>query len=438
MGSKRKIADTDRKLTRYYKSCDKWRALLAALERGPRNPRNELTIGIVSMLLEQDETTIDCALSDKPLLASWYGSAPEIYAAMDLHYVSPLDNVLQSLYDYNLQDLEECDRMGIPEDICSLLRLSTYSVRAGIVPTPTVVIGMMQPCDGMRALSETFKNEKEWGDVPYFALDSTYSYDGSTDEDFAYFAGELRRMIQFLEQHTGRKLDFGRLREVVEESNRQYELWVEYNELRRAIPCPGPAYEGTSVGYILTQFVRSGDPRATDLMKIWLSETEQSVREKRGAVEDERIRILWADIVPAWNGEISNWLAAEWGANIVMDWQSYAPYTAIDTSSEDAMLKGLAKRALTEVMMIRQSGPVQVVLEDVTRVVADYSIDCVIFPGHMGHKDQSGYIGFLRELCRQLRVPFLAFTSSLFDPRYVPLDRLKNTMSEFFSVHGLG
>ncbi len=428
----------DKKLTRYVRSVEKWRQLLAVLAAQPRSRRSELTMGIVSMLLEQDETTIDCALNNKPFLSSWYGSAPEIYAAMDLHYISPLDNVLQSLYDYDLQDLEACDRMGIPEDICSLLRLSSYSVRAGIVPTPTAVIGMLQPCDGMRALSESFKNEKEWGEVPYFALDSTYASDGLADNNFGYFAGELRRMIGFLEQHTGRRFDLDRLREVVDESNRQYALWCEYNELRRAVPCPGPAFDGTSVGFVLTQFVNSGDPRATDLMQIWLANTEQNVRERTGAVENERIRILWADIAPAWNGEVTTWLAKEWGANIVMDWQSYAPYTMIDTSSEDTLLNGLARRALTEVMMIRQSGPVQLVLDDVTRVVKDYSIDCVIFPGHMGHKDQSGYIGFLRELCRQLGVPFLAFTSSLFDPRYMPLDRLKDTMSEFFSVHGLG
>lgn len=430
--------ETNAGLTRFYRACGKWRALISQLQQEPVEKQNRLLIGELSLLLEKDETTIDCVENGKSFLSSWYASAPEIYAAMGIHHITPVDNVLQHLQDSGYGELEECDRMAIPEDICSLLRLSFYAVKAGAVPTPTAVIAMLQPCDGMRALHETYRNGGQWGDVPYFALDSIYSCDEPAEERFQYFAGELKRMISFLEKLTGRQMDYERLREVVEETNRQFELWIEYDELRRAIPCPGPSFEGTSVFFVLTQIVRSGDPIATDLLRMLLEDTERKVREKRGAVENERIRVFWADIVPAWSEELSAWLAQEWGANIVMDWQSNAPYTMIDTSTEQTMLLGLARRALTEVMMVRQSGPVQVILEDAERIIRDYGIDCVIFPGHMGHKDQSGYIGFLRELCRDLGMPFLSFSSSLFDPRYMPLDRIKSVISEFFTVHGLG
>ena len=71
-----------------------------------------------------------------------------------------------------------------------------------------------------------------------------------------------------------------------------------------------------------------------------------------------------------------------------MDMFGYTPYTLIDTSTEDSMFKGLAKRALSDVPMVRQArGVADNFLSDIRRIVKDYKIDCVVWPGHMGHKD---------------------------------------------------
>ena len=422
-------------LKRFYKYRDQWREVLDKLADAPAEEQNPIMMGIIHLLIAQDETIIDCVENDKIFLSSWYANAPEIYSAMDIPHVSPVDNILQHLYDNHLQDLEDCDRMGIPEDICTLLRLSAYSVKAGIIPTPSAIIGLMQPCDGMSALHESYHNSEEWGDVPFFGLDGVH---GSTDDDFTYFAGELRRMISFLEELSGRNMDFEKLRNVIEETNRQYEQWSEYNELRRAIPCPAPAFQSAMVFFTLTGNIRSGQPEATELMRMLVAHTETLVKEKKGFVANEKIRIFWADNGCVWGEEIATWLAEEWNANIIMDWQSYDPFTAIDTSSEESMLKGLARRHLTEVMMLRQGLPVEVILEDMTRIIRDYGIDCVIYPGHMGHKDQAGYIGFMRDLCRDMEVPFMSFTSSMFDPRYTSMDKIKKQISEFFTVNELG
>ena len=89
--------------------------------------------------------------------------------------------------------------------------------------------------------------------------------------------------------------------------------------------------------------------------------------------------------------------------------------------------------------MIRQArGSVDAMIEDITRISRDYKCDCVIFPGHVGHKDQSASIGFLREACRDLGLPLLTLTVDNFDPRFTPMEVLKRHISEFFEAHGLG
>lgn len=427
--------EMDKGLARMYQNCAQWEQLLNMLTSLPKEEQNPIMIRKVELLLENDRTTVDCIENGKPFIASWYANVPEIPAAMDIHCVSPVDNVLQHLYDNELKDLEDCDKMGIPEDICSLIRLATYNIRSGLLPKPTAMIAMMQPCDGQQALHESAHQLEGWKDVPIFGLDSTRC---QGQDKFRFYAEEIKSMIAFLEDVTGRKMDYDKLREVIEETNRQYGIWRDYNELRRAVPCPGPSMQGAADFFPLTQNLKSGLPAATEVLQMIYDETKQRFLEGKGAVENERIRVLWPENGCVWDRELGSWLAEEWGANIIMDFQSNAPYTDIDTSTVDSMLQGLARRSMSEVMMIRQGGPVEVVIDDMTRMIQDYSIDCVIYPGHMGHKDQSGYIGFLRQAARDMEVPFLSFTSSMFDPRYTPFEEVKKKISDFFRAYDLG
>jgi hypothetical protein len=129
----------------------------------------------------------------------------------------------------------------------------------------------------------------------------------------------------------------------------------------------------------------------------------------------------------------------EWGAVIVMDMFSYCPYTLVDTSSEESMFHDLAKRNLMDTTMIRQAvGVADNFANDIVRIVRDYKIDCVIWPAHMGHKDGAASIGIMREICRDLSVPFLPLGIDTFDPRYTTPDEVKNKMSQFFTAMGLG
>jgi benzoyl-CoA reductase/2-hydroxyglutaryl-CoA dehydratase subunit BcrC/BadD/HgdB len=274
-----------------------------------------------------------------------------------------------------------------------------------------------------------------WRRVPGFSTDPPYRDD---ERAIDFFAGELRRMVSFLEEHTGHRLDVDRLKEIVDESNRQYELWAEYNELRKAVPCPHGTGKGIQAWTVAQNFL-VGDPRGTEWFRKLVEITEKRVEEGKGDVPDERIRLLWFDLRPVWFHEVAEWLKKEWGACIVMDMTGYAPYTLIDTSSEESMFKGLAKRNMCDVPMVRQArGVADNFVNDLMRIVRDYRIDCVVWPAHMGHKDGSASIGIMREVCRDLGVPFLLLGLDAFDRRYTAMDEVKDKFSRFFSTMGLG
>lgn len=52
----------------------------------------------------------------------------------------------------------------------------------------------------------------------------------------------------------------------VDETNKQYEIWAEVNELMRASPAPMPSFAVGDAFWALTQHLPCGDPCATALM----------------------------------------------------------------------------------------------------------------------------------------------------------------------------
>jgi hypothetical protein len=134
-------------------------------------------------------------------------------------------------------------------------------------------------------------------------------------------------------------------------------------------------------------------------------------------------------------GEILPWLEQEFGAVMAMDMFGNFPYTLIDTSNEDEMFRGLAKRNMCDTPMVRQArGVADNFADDIVRIVKDFTIDTVIWPGHMGHKDGSASAGIMREICRDLGVQFVHIGMDLFDRRYTTPEEIKAKLALFFEV----
>lgn len=398
---------------------------------------NPIHLPLVENVLRQHYRTIDCIEQGEPLVASYFTNAPEIYTAMDIHWYMPIAQSFGGGGEnpHMMEDLDGVDHLAVASDVCTLLRLALYYLDAGVLPTPTMIVSLSEPCDGVVALHEAMRNHWRWRGIPTFTPDPPYYSD---EPSIDYFADELRAMVRFLEEHTGKKLDLDRLREVVEITNEQYILWSEYNELRRAVPCPH-GHILSMAPFTLTCTEGAGRTEHTQWYKDLIADAERRIRDGTPEAPDQRIRVLWFDVQAIWFSELAQWMQDEWGAVVVLCMFGYSPYTSIDTSSEESIFRGLAKRNLLDPPMVRQArGVVEGFLGDLTRIVKDYKIDCVILPGHMGHKDGAAGISLMREKCRELGVPFLVIGVDQFDRRYTTIDEMKDRISQFFTAMGLG
>jgi len=431
----------EKSLARYKQERD-WFALLREGTKMLPGEEGRLQEKLLTILLDSKETVVDCVENEKPFIAGYFCNAPELFHAMDLPWYMLMETpFLAASAPYLMSDIEGAENMGIGTDLCTAIRLPIYYIENGLMPVPTAVLGLLYPCDGAPMLHQVLEHNKAWKDVPIYSCDPPYTSDERAIE---YFADELRRMADFLQKHTGKTLDMEKLVEVCEESNRSYELWQEYNELRRNVPCPHGWGLGGAQAFAISQCFVAGDPRCTDWFRQLYKCGELKIREGKGASETEgwkeRIRLFWFDIMPyGWIFELMPWLEEEWGAVIVMDMFSNFPYSLIDTSSEKTIFHGLAKRNLLDAPMIRQArGTAENFSGDIRRIVKDYKIDCVIWPGHMGHKDGAATTGIMRETCRELAVPFLHIGLDLFDRRYTNPEEVRTKVSEYFRGMGLG
>jgi len=409
-----------------------------ALSQQVEDPEIQLSGTLAKFISEARDRVVRASESGEPFINNNYCTAPEIAEAMEIPwfmlYEAPF---LAVSAEGLLEQIDETAAMGLGTDLCTAIRSCIYYVEKDLVPVPTAMIGFIFPCDGMPMLHQVIKHSEAWGHVPMFCPDPPYFNDARSID---YFANELKKTAAFLEQHTARKLDLDKLKEVIEESDRQYLLWQEYNELRRARPCPHGYSLGGPMCYAVSQLFKVGHKDGTEWFQRLVDLTEKKVQKGIGAVKKEKIRLFWFDIMPSgWIFEFMPWLEEEFGAVVVMDMFGNHPYTTIDTSDEQEMWRGLAKRGLFDTPMVRQAiGPAEGFVHDLVRIVKDYQIDVVVWPGHMGHKETQGAFGIMREACLKLGVPFLDIRMDLFDKRYTTADQIKEKFGSFFQGMGLG
>ncbi len=373
----------------------------------------------------------------RPFISNNYCTAPEISKAMGLpSYMLFEAPFVPSGADVLGDQLDQTAAMGLGTDLCTAIRSGIYYVERGLVPKPAAMIGFIFPCDGMPMLHQVIQHNKYWKDVPMFCPDPAYFQD---DRSIDYFANELKKMVAFLHDATGATLDMDLLKEIIDESNKQYVLWQEYNELRRAKPCPHGYDIGGSKCFAVSQMFSVGDPDGTEWFKKLVALAEDKVEQGLGSIPEEKIRMFWFDMMPPnWADELFPILAQEYGAVCVMDMFGNTPYTTIDTSSEETIWRGLAKRGLFDTPMVRQAiGPAEGFTKDLVRIVKDYEIDVVVWPGHMGHKESLGTYGIMRETCKELGVHFLDLRVDILDGRFNERNETLDKFARFFRAKGL-
>jgi len=113
-----------------------------------------------------------------------------------------------------------------------------------------------------------------------------------------YIVEELRGLVEFLERQTAGGMDWDRLEEIVDLSERTWTLIWETYELRRAIPTPMDT--GDAMNTMFPMVFMMGTQEAYDFFAELNQELKEKIARNEGIIPDERFRLLWGGGLPSW------------------------------------------------------------------------------------------------------------------------------------------
>ncbi len=354
---------------------------------------------------------------------------PEIPLAMGLTpFMTEAIGLLLPMVDKRADQLyvDATENAGYPADMCSFIKTSLGLVLRNELPRPRLILTTNSPCDS--AMSAYIPIEAILK-VPVFRMDHPFE---TTERSITYYTQYLWKMIRFLEHHTGSRMDFDRLRELCEERNRASSYILEFRELMRARPAPVGG--GVLTLSILGHEVLPGTPLTTAFAKFFRDKAKERVMNGRGAVDEERIRII------LWNPPflidigLFDWMERTFGAVVVMDMLCYRSYSYIDTSTPETMLEGLAHDMMLGPMARHTRGTARHYYEDLIRLVDEYNADMVLMAAHQGCKNTLSIMGIVREMLRKKGIPFLPIHYDLVDPRITSPEAIRKQIEEFMET----
>jgi len=320
--------------------------------------------------------------------------------------------------------LDTAEAWGLPPELCTAGRGILGGLLLETIPLPTMIVMPSFPCDNTRAIYQVVA---ELTGAPMYVVDAPYWID--EPEAMEYWVNQYKGLISFLEEHSGKKLDYDRLKEVAEETNRYCEYWLEGTELLQMKPLPqnGP-FMGGEVLFSL------GLPVATGAVKARLDDLKAQIAKGETAVPEEKVRVIWNYLPVLYAPALFNWMATELGAVTPVAMGSWEHHEPIDTSTPETIIRGMARRALNVHMGRQGRGAADIWIEDTLDAFEQWKADCIIVNGALGCKWVRGSYGLLRDVCRERGIPIMMFDADIADPRVVSEEEVRTRIGEFIDT----
>lgn len=361
-----------------------------------------------------------------------FAVVPEVFWAMDIVPVY-IDNtagidVVFPASPENVGKYIDTAHQYVPEHVCSANKSFMGAVLCGDIPKPSIFVHTSHPCDSAMAVYPVLCQSLE---IPYYCIDVPYWTDERT---FGYIAGELKSLISFLEDQTGRKMDYNKLRQVMMYSNQAHELILQLNELKKSVPFPYSSIDSLAEYPLFLGL--AGTPELVEYCKRAYEVTTDIVDRKQGYLPEERIRLAWILAAAAFDISTFTYLEQVYGA-ISIHCVSNITHTPVeDLSSPDSMLLGLAHKLTTLPMGREFRGPWENNVSATLAMCRDYKADAAIFAGHIACKHNWATAKLLKDkISDEVGIPTFIFELDAFDPRVATPEVIKAQFDEFFQVN---
>jgi benzoyl-CoA reductase/2-hydroxyglutaryl-CoA dehydratase subunit BcrC/BadD/HgdB len=315
---------------------------------------------------------------------------------------------------------------GTPGEVCSFFRNMDGLMHAGMWPKTDFMLYATSSCDNVKAYHTL---GRRYG-IPSFGMERPYL--PYTPKALEHWKNEHKRLIAFLEEKTGTKLDYDRLKETVRLSYRLTELSLDIDRLARHVPCPLSAE--CFGGVLIALRLMPGTQEAVDFLTELRDEMQERVDKGIGAVENERFRVIWSCFTPFWDPTLLDFMQKKYGAvsvgEVLANWRGSAQWM-LDPDDPLGNLAYKTQLAPGNCQYASSQDWAGNVVDQARRLKADGAI----FNNNWGCKQASG-LGRLvgDELMRQCKVPSVTLNVDVIDSTFVTRAEIESQLDSFFET----
>ena len=315
---------------------------------------------------------------------------------------------------------------GTPGEVCSFFRNMDGLLHAGKWPKTDFMLYATSSCDNVKAYHTL---GRRYG-IPSFGMERPYL--PYTPKALEHWKNEHKRLIAFLEEKTGQKLDYDRLKETVRLSYRLTELSLEIDRLARHVPCPLSAE--CFGGVLLALRLMPGTQDAVDFLTVLRDELQERVDQGIGAVENERFRVVWSCFTPFWDPSLLGFMQQKYGAvtvgEVLANWRGEAKWM-LDPDDPLGNLAYRTQLAPGNCQYHSSQDWADNIVDQARRLKADGAI----FNNNWGCKQASGLGTIVRdELLRHCNVPSVTLNVDVIDATFVSRAEIEAQLDSFFEM----
>ncbi len=315
--------------------------------------------------------------------------------------------------------------LGLAPEICSPHRGVAGIFALNAIPRPDIILWSNLICDNTAKSGELMM---ELSDSPGFFLDNPFQ---NSSGEMDYLVGELEDMVHFLEERSGRKMDWDRLSEMVARTNDEIDLYREIGELRKAVPSPMSVMDDLEL--LSADYMFPGQPEAIQYLTHLRDELKGMVQEGKGAVTNERFRLMTLFIPPMYLMSYLEQLFEEYGAVSVVE----PLFTLWSEGWLDPAhpLESVAKKSFLIPERRSMYGPLgEQALQDIIDCAEQYKVDGAIYWAFMGCRHTCATIKVIKETLSEVDVPMLTIDCDIVDPTINSEEEVREKLEQFFEM----
>ncbi len=209
----------------------------------------------------------------------------------------------------------------------------------GGLAKPVFMLGSGAACD---ARYKWFQGMGRYlDDTPVWTLDipqtgaSEFMISGNKELSIKFIVEHLRNYVLFLEDLLKTKLDYDRLKEIVDQTYKTLHLAHEVDKLRLAKPSPMLSTDFWSI--MIPHLYLPYDPEAYEFYKRVYDEVKQKVDNGIGAIPNEKYRMIFSELPPWHSLGFFDDVAEKFGIAMVMESWNYHAITPFPEEELDGV-----------------------------------------------------------------------------------------------------